>query len=145
MQDDKEEVKIYMESLDDTSKIDQDCRAELTYLDEYFAEETLKDKDNIRGILLKLVGEEIKRLPETQRDVLIRFYMFSESDAIIAKPLGCNRNSVTDRRHRAITTLKKRLLDNPHITDLLEKLHRVEGKIDYKYLDDFIKIVTSIK
>ena len=125
-------------SLDDPLFVThQDHRKELGYSDVYFSEENENYKNNILNILMKIVGEEIRRLPATQRDVIIRFFIYSESDAIIAKNLGRNKRSILDRRQRAIVSLRKRLAENPYVYDLLDKFKHNLLPGNYEELTSF--------
>ena len=140
----KSKIKAQIFSIDDPAIINkQDHRRELTFCEEYFKEENGLHRENLLRLLMKFVGEEIKRLPESQRDVLIRFYTFSEPDSVIAKTLGRNKRSILDRRHRAIATLKKRLRDNPYVADILEELEDTAYPGSYTALSDLVEKIFS--
>ena len=142
----KEKIYPQVLSLDDNTFVgDQECREELSVWDTYFQENNEQYNDMLMSTIMKLIGEELKRLPESQRDVIIRFYFYSESDGIIAKNLSRNKRSILDRRHRAIATLRKRLIDNPYISDIIEKLKTPITPTNYIQMVDFIEDFLSIK
>ena len=67
------------------------------------------------------VSTEINRLPETQREVMLRHYIMGESLRTVAKHIGIKWYAVHRRKLRALKTLKERLSSNPYAQELYKQ------------------------
>jgi len=95
-----------------------------------FQEEIYHYKDNLLLILMNLVSTEINRLPETQREVMLRHYIMGESLRVIAKNIGIKWYAVHRRKLRALQTLKNRLNKNPYANDLYKKFEESDPPVE---------------
>lgn len=100
-----------------------------------FSKELEIYKENLLKTLMDLICTEIDRLPKTQKDVLFIYYFQEKSISQTAKLLNIPSSAVALRKHRAICTLKKRLLSNPYAVELYKKI---------KELDPTFKILLEI-
>lgn len=130
--------KIFISKDDPNVFTDYMHDKEMSTKDIYFKEDVAAHKQLAKDRLLALIGEEIKKLPQTQQEVIIRFFSYEESDAAIAKVLGRNKHTIMERRHRALNTLKRRLIENPYVRDYLEKYTTAAVPSTFEEIADFI-------
>ena len=95
-----------------------------------FQEELEHYKENVLVILMNLVSTEINRLPETQREVMLRHFIMGESLRTIAKNTGIKWYAVQRRKLRAVQTLKTRLTANPYAQDLYKQLEELDPPVE---------------
>jgi len=86
-------------------------------------------KDELIKTLMDIIGKEISKLPETQRDVLYGYYFGEKTLKQIALDLGLEENAVTLRKHRAIATLRRLLSENPYATKLYAQLREADPSL----------------
>jgi len=108
----------------------QDTDATLIAEPEPFKEELNNFKDNILYTLMDLIGPEIDRLPSTQREVIVRYYLIGESLTKIGAALKISFQAVDYRKKRAVRALKKRLLCNPYAVELYKQFLDVNPTIN---------------
>lgn len=114
----------------DTDVILMDLVAkELCVEDIIFDEEQECYYENMLSILMGIVNTEIKRLPVTQQDVVVRHFIMEESLRTIAKNIGIKWYAVQQRKERAVSTLRRRLKDNPYAQDIYTKLIELDPPV----------------
>lgn len=98
---------------------DGNLKRELDYLNgERYVESSVIQSD-----MYERVYQQIERLPEDQRDVMIMLLYENKSYAEIAEIRQCNTQTVRNLRGRAINNLRKRLKDVEFILLMLTLMH----------------------
>lgn len=95
-----------------------------------FSEELDVYKDYIIKTLMDLIGKEISKLPETQRDVIYAYFFSEKTFKEIGKDFGVTEDAVRLRKHRAIMTLKKQLANNPYVEKLYKQFKESDPPIE---------------
>jgi len=86
--------------------------------------------DNLVHVLMDMVGKEIARLTNLQREVLMRLFYKEESTYTIAEEFGIARQSVQKIQNRALDTLKRRLTINPYFQEIYREYQDNDPKIE---------------
>lgn len=100
--------KVYLSSCEEDI-------AERLYVDpKIFDREQEVYQDNLLQILMDIIGKELWRLTKLQREIILRFYYKQQTFHLIAKDLAVSPQAVHQAYTRALSTLKRRLGDNPY-------------------------------
>jgi RNA polymerase sigma-70 factor (ECF subfamily) len=73
------------------------------------AEQSSPSEKVERQELLLQVGEALNRLPEDQRDAIIRHHLMGEPVSEIARHMGCTNKAVAGLLYRGLNTLRENL------------------------------------
>jgi len=93
---------------------------------EIFNKELDVYKSNLITVLMDIVGKEVMRLTQTQRDIIIAHFFRGESTRKLAKTLNISQPGVMDAKSRAINTLRRRLKENPYFLKTFEQLKSMD-------------------
>ncbi len=93
--------RLRREHFTDMSDID-----ELQEADDFIVEENYEDKE-----LAMTLNDEVKKLKEPDREIIVRFYYYYESVGTISQQLGIKADTVKSRLKRAREKLRKALTD----------------------------------
>ena len=96
-------------------------------------------RDNVLKSLMDIVGKELARLTQLQREVLIRMYYKKESTYQLATVFGVTRQSIQKTHKRALETLQRRLGANPYFTKIYS-----EFTIDDPTISELLKIADTL-
>jgi RNA polymerase sigma-70 factor (family 1) len=90
-------------------QLEREYRKELAYLTQDNLEETIENI-KIKAELLKLIQDEVEKLPEKYKTALILSFVKSMTNDEIARKLGITSNNVAKRKSRAVEMLRLNLL-----------------------------------
>jgi RNA polymerase sigma-70 factor (family 1) len=99
-------------------QLEREYRKELAYLTKDNLEETIENI-KIKAELLKLIQNEVEKLPEKYRTALVLSFIKSMTNEEIARELGITLNNVAKRKSRAVEMLRLSLLQRGLFTAYL--------------------------